>query len=304
MQKAKVASLRSAIAACFSKKATHSGRPQIGPTSAFCILHYAFRAWLTGGWHTALGAAGLAADAGVRTGAPMREVAAFAALAGGGTLALYGGRYALSALRGSAGEREEALRAAPAFMLFSWLVGATLAGAGALALPWTFAAWSAVWGLAGLAYCFPLIGRPWREYGPAKPFLLALCWSAITCGPPIHGGWAALAAVRFVWLAGLCLAFDLKDVSKDRIQGVRTPAVAWRERRLWFTVGSCLVAGLVGKLLLVPPRLRWPVAVAWIVSLLMLAQIRRSRSTRDWVLWGDGMMIAYALIPMLVMLFG
>ena len=106
-----------------------------------------------------------------------------------------------------------------------------------------------------------------------------------------------------MWLFGLCVAFDYKDVEADRDRGLRTPASVWSERTLWGVVTGCLVAGLIGKLLIVPPPMRAPVLLAWVVSLLMLAQIRRSRSTRDWVLWGDGMMIAYALIPVLVMLF-
>lgn len=268
--------------------------------SAFRIFS---RVWIGGGWHTALGAAGLAIDAGVRFGASTGEIAAFAAFTGGGTLTLYGGRYALSTLRGEKGEREEALRSAPPFVLWSWLAGMILSGVGVYELPASFTLWAGIWGIAGIAYCFPLLGRPWRECGMTKPALLALCWTAITCGPPVHPEWTYLFSVRLVWLFGLCLAFDFKDVEKDRARGLRTPAIVWNARTFWGVVLACLVAGLVGKLLIVPPRLRWPVTVAWLVSLLMLAQIRRSRSTRDWVLWGDGMMIAYALIPVLVMLF-
>jgi 4-hydroxybenzoate polyprenyltransferase len=261
------------------------------------------RVWFAGGWQTALGAGALATDAAMRFAAERRETIAFAAFTFGGTLALYGGRYALSALRGGDGERETALLTSPAPIFVSLSVGLLLSGYGAWMLPWTFAAWSAAWGLTGVAYCFPILGKPWREYGALKPALLALSWTAITCGPPVHEHWVKLAAVRLVWLFGLCVAFDYKDVEADRALGVRTPAATWSERTLWGVVTGCLVAGLIGKLLIVPPPMRAPVLLAWIVSLLMLAQIRRSRSTRDWVMWGDGMMIAYALIPVLVMLF-
>ena len=255
------------------------------------------RFWFAGGWQTALGAGALAVDAELRFGADRRETTAFAALVTGGTLTLYGGRYALSALSGRAGDREEAMRAGPVAAAVSLSAGLLLSGYGFFALPWGFGVWSVAWGLTGLAYCFPLLGKPWREFGVLKPALLASSWTAITCGPPSHADWAALAAVRLLWLFGVCLAFDHKDVEKDLAEGVRTPAATMAESRFRALVGACLVAGLAGKLLIVPPPMRAPVAIAWFISLLMLASLRGNRSTRSWVLLGDGAMIVYALAP-------
>ena len=254
-------------------------------------------AWIGAGWHTMLAAAGLAADAGLRFGFPARETIAFAALNGGGALALYGGRYVLRMISGGDGDRENAIRRVPAFAGFSCLAGLAVCVAGALALPAVFWLWETLCGIAALAYCYPLLGRPWREYGALKPVLLALCWTAVTCGPPGPAGYATVVAARAVWLTGLALAFDIKDIDKDRAQGVLTPAVRRGEQGIWPLVLALLAAGLLAKLAVVPAALRGPTSIAWAVSLLMLAKIRRSRSTRDWVVWGDGMMIVYALVP-------
>lgn len=260
-------------------------------------------AWIGCGWHTMLAAAGLAVDAGVRLGFPHRETLAFALLNGGGALALYGGRYAFRMRRGGDGDRERAMRRAPRFAWVSALTGVFVAGVAALALPASAGLWTALWGVVAIGYCYPVAGRAWREHGMAKPFLLALCWTAVTCGPPGASGYAVLFAARAVWLTGLALAFDAKDADKDRITGVITPAVRWGETRLWPVVFGLLTAGLAVKMAVVPPALRIPTALAWIVTVLMLARIRRSRSTREWVVWGDGMMIVYALAPLLVLLF-
>jgi hypothetical protein len=64
------------------------------------------------------------------------ETAAFVT---GGTLVLYCGRYAISALRGGDGEREAAMRAGPVGTVFSLGAGLLLSGYGLFALPPGFA---------------------------------------------------------------------------------------------------------------------------------------------------------------------
>lgn len=288
----------------FSRK-----NPSLSPGEARPLLPYAFRLltlffrlWLAGGWQTALCATALAVDAGVRFALPKAETAAFAAFVTGGALVLYCGRYAILAMRGGAGEREEVLRAGPVGTALTLIAGLLLSGYGMVVLPWRYSLWTAAWGLSGVAYCFPVFGRPWREYGLLKPALLALSWTAITCGPPAPAGWTALAGVRLLWIFGMTLAFDAKDVAKDREAGVKTPAVTLGANAFRALVGVCLTAGLIGKLLIVPAPMRAPVAVAWFVSLLMLAGLRGNRSTRAWVLLGDGAVVVYALVPPVVLL--
>ena len=283
-----------------AQRVVFNGTPPV--CSARRAARHAFSLWLAGGWQTAFCATALAVDAGVRFALPARETAAFAAFVTGGTLVLYCGRYAISALRGGDGEREEAMRAGPVGTALSLVAGLLLSGYGLFALPWSYSLWTAAWGLSGVAYCFPVFGKPWREYGLLKPALLALSWTAITCGPPAHAGWVELASVRLLWIFGMTLAFDAKDVAKDRAAGVKTPAVTLGENSFRALVGACLVAGLIGKLLIVPPPMRTPVAVAWFVSLLMLVSLRGNRSTRAWVLLGDGAVVVYALVPPVVML--
>ncbi len=112
------------------------------------------------------------------------------------------------------------------------LIGALMAIRASLSLSSETRTWALVLGLVSLGYSLPLLpfrgGMRIRDLGIIKILVLTLVWTSVTSVLPlIHWGispgeFPFEIALRFFFLFTLCLAFDLRDLQKDREQGIRT----------------------------------------------------------------------------------
>lgn len=252
------------------------------------------RGWVALGAQAGLGAAALSASDALRRAEP--GVAAAALSSFFGCTAFYGGRHLLRATRGDPGAREAWIRE-------NLLVAVATTVAAAAATPLFLlrctparATGEAAAGLLGVAYCFPLFSTPLRRIGPAKPLLLALGWTLATS--PWSGDRAAVVLSRLLLFCGFAPLFDLKDVAKDRAEGVRTPAVlcgaaATRLVAGMFFIGAILVATRAGD-----------DAGALEASVLGVAGLIGTRGTDTWrfAALGDGAMILAGLAGILLFL--
>lgn len=136
---------------------------------------------------------------------------------------------------------------------------ALLGGAGAAGLAWPLLRSGAGWQglrlllplgvLAGL-YSVPVLpwrGRlhPLRDVPMLKGVLIAAVWAGVTVelpallgAPPAPHALGVLLARRFLLILALTLAFDLRDVAKDRAAGTLTvPLVLGPQRTRWLAWG-------------------------------------------------------------------
>jgi len=162
----------------------------------------------------------------------------------------------------------------------------------------------AVAAVVSAAYSLPLLPRGWRlrDLGLYKPFILALVWAIVTVWLPAHTSDAYLLTLvllrRFVFMATLCLAFDVRDIEKDRAQDIRTLPV---RRGIPYThrLIDFLLLLFVVLAVLVEAELRRPVvALALTVSAACTAAVIRltTRQTSEEYYLGvvDGMMLLQA----------
>lgn len=96
--------------------------------------------------------------------------------------------------------------------------------------------WTSIWIMVGaevLSTLYFLQPFNLRRYGYIKPFLISLVW-AVSCvlvpliennliTTEITGAWFFLLA-QFLFIAELCLVFDIKDAAQDKRSGVHTYA--------------------------------------------------------------------------------
>jgi 4-hydroxybenzoate polyprenyltransferase len=155
-------------------------------------------------------------------------------------------------------------------------------------------------------YSLPILPRGWRlrDLGVVKPFALALVWAIVTVWLPASDADAYVLSLvvlrRFVFMAALCLAFDIRDVEKDRTQGVHTVPVQWGTWLTYRLIDGLLLV-FVALALLVEVDKRRP-AVGLVLTASAAATALVIRSTRRWpseeYYLGvvDGMMLLQAVL--------
>lgn len=165
---------------------------------------------------------------------------------------------------------------------------------------------------ASAAYSLPLLPSGWRlrNLGVLKPFVLALVWAVITVWLPAHAGDPYLlllvALRRFVFMLTLCLAFDVRDVDKDRAHGVFTFPIRWGKGFTYALIDVLLVAFVVLAALVEADKRRPAVATALAISAFCTALAVRltKRWTSEEYYLGviDGMMLLQAALVALAIL--
>ena len=110
-------------------------------------------------------------------------------------------------------------------------------------------------GILTLAYIFPLLkGRRLRDYSVFKIFILSITWACVFAWPQYlyHGTnilfadvfWFALGA-QFLFILGLCLAFDKRDMLVDKEAALLTiPNTLGIYRTNWLIVICFVCCGL------------------------------------------------------------
>jgi 4-hydroxybenzoate polyprenyltransferase len=126
----------------------------------------------------------------------------------------------------------------------------------------------AVAALVSLLYSLPLLprGRRLKQFGVLKPFVLAAVWALITVWLPAHQAEPHLLFLvmlrRFVFMLVLCLAFDIRDIRKDREQNVMTIPVRCGERFTYRLIDLSLILFVILALLVEVDKGRLQVIVA------------------------------------------
>jgi 1,4-dihydroxy-2-naphthoate octaprenyltransferase len=108
-------------------------------------------------------------------------------------------------------------------------------------------------------------------------------------------------------MAALCLAFDIRDINKDRGQNVRTIPVRWGAPLTYRLIDLFLVLFVILAVLVEIDKGRLAVIIALLLSALVskLAIMGSRRFRGDWYYLGvvDGMMLVQAGLVMLFLIF-
>lgn len=231
-----------------------------------------------------------------------------------GTLCLYNLHYLVKHHRSRIVKGDRAVWSAERPSLHLWALGfgaAALIFASAF-MPLRVLGAAMPLGLLAIGYSFPIVRtsiggrrRKLREWGMGKPFLLAFVWTGVTLGLPlVYIGKAFEGLVyeglsRFLFIAALCLAFDIRDQEADHAQGLRTWPNKIGRRGTWAMAYACLALVAMGAFLAhgAYPGPRdiglWSVC-AFAAFLMYKAQ--RNRSDLFYLFYVDGLMLAYAIV--------
>jgi hypothetical protein len=143
-------------------------------------------------------------------------------------------------------ERSQWLHKNKRIMLYTNIVGLVILLCLCNSLSWTSIIIMVVAEVISSFYYLPPFNL--RKYGYIKPFLISAVW-AVSCvvvplvennmmDPPTHAASYYFIAAQFLFIAVLCMAFDIKDASVDFAGGVYTYANVLGER---FTKVLCSV---------------------------------------------------------------
>ncbi len=161
-----------------------------------------------------------------------------------------------------------------------------------------------------IGYSYPLLfwrsKRKLREYGIAKIIILALVWTISTVFLPLQDTqwfsnpivWLVMAR-RFLFMLALCLPFDIRDVEKDKIQGIDTVPNVIGVQRTYRLINQILLLIFV---LTLPAFLlgAWGITTAILFSVLFTGTIvylsRQNKHPLMYLGAIDGMILLQALL--------
>lgn len=166
-------------------------------------------------------------------------------------------------------------------------------------------------GLASLAagvawlYSVPIRrgARRLRDHGTLKILALTGTWTLMTVVLPLIGladtkTMVLIAVRRFLFMFALCVTFDLRDVSTDALNGVRTLAVQAGEAGTYRLVAIVLILFCAASVFGSSTHTR--VSAALMISALatwcVIRQTRRRRSHLLYLVGIDGMMLVQPLL--------
>lgn len=181
-----------------------------------------------------------------------------------GTLALYGIHRIVGLKKVSAFQDKGRFAVVGRFkshiLFYSILSGAAAAWYG-FQIPWRVLPWIVLPAFLGAGYVLPVFkGKRLRDFNYIKIFLVAASWSLLTVLGPAAELKLNLNAVswvmcleRMAFIFAIGLAFDLRDLEIDRLNGVKTLPAIWGAKRTQWVAAGCLglvllLAGLNNKI--------------------------------------------------------
>jgi len=164
-----------------------------------------------------------------------------------------------------------------------------------------------------ILYSFPLLPfkrkKRLKDFGLLKILTLSYVWTLITVWFPVINltkitpDFMLVFMQRFIFMFALCLAFDIRDATSDRKNGIRTLPVSLGFRWSYIIINACLILFLVLSILHFRHTHQFMQLNAMIISALatyFMTEYAKTKNTDMIYLAGiDGMMMLQAILVML-----
>lgn len=197
--------------------------------------------------------------------------------------------------------------------LFS-LLGFALIFSGIFYFPVSAIIGCCILGTISLSYSIPIIPgvarRRLREYGWFKIVSLAGVWTLATTLLPAQYHQVYSTAMymailpRFLFMFALCLLFDIRDIRTDVNNSIDTLPARLGLHRSYQLVYFLLAAWVILSVTSYQATLYTPALTATIITacatLPVILYLRKTKSTRAYLFLGDGMMLLYGLLVILL----
>ncbi len=259
---------------------------------------------------TAICAVGLCTATERLIGAPAGLVSVLHLFIAGSLLAVYNAPRIVR--KAYAGEQE------PDFLLCSkrfWFIslfvaGCAMAGFSAFWLSRTEALWCMALGVVTFSYSLPLLPfrrrKRLRDIGWLKILALSVVWTVVTAVLPMaHWGYSVSQypieiAARLTFIFALCILFDIRDLTEDKRNNIRTLPTILGRRHSYLAVYGALALFVALSFaqyerFYVLPRLEGAVITA-VVALPVMQYLKNNPSDRAYNGLADGLMLVYAIL--------